>query len=92
MILVSDKIRKDAKKTLEYFKNQGVNIKIISGDNPVTVSKIGKQVGLENYDKYIDMSTIKDCDIDKIVENHTIFGRVSPIQKKLNYRSITKQW
>ena len=82
-VLVSDKIRKDAKKTLEYFKNQGVNIKIISGDNPVTVSKIGKQVGLENYDKYIDMSTIKDCDIDKIVENHTIFGRVSPIQKKL---------
>ncbi|OKZ77927.1 MAG: hypothetical protein BHW01_03625 [Clostridium sp. 27_14] len=82
-VLVSDKIRKDAKKTLEYFKNQGVNIKIISGDNPVTVSKIGKQVGLENYDNYIDMSTIKDCDIDKIVENHTIFGRVSPIQKKL---------
>lgn len=82
-VLVSDKIRKDAKKTLEYFKNQGVNIKIISGDNPVTVSKIGKQVGLENYDKYIDMSTIKDCDIDKIVENHTIFGRVSTIQKKL---------
>lgn len=82
-VLVSDKIRKDAKKTLEYFKNQGVNIKIISGDNPITVSKIGRQVGLENYDKYIDMSTIKDCDINKIVKNHTIFGRVSPIQKKL---------
>lgn len=87
-VLVSDKIRKDAKKTLEYFKNQGVNIKIISGDNPVTVSKIGKQVGLENYDKYIDMSTIKDCDIDKIVENHTIFGRVSPIQKKLIIKAL----
>ena len=87
-VLISDKIRKDAKKTLEYFKNQGVNIKIISGDNPVTVSKIGKQVGLENYDKYIDMSTIKDCDIDKIVENHTIFGRVSPIQKKLIIKAL----
>ena len=82
-VILSDIIRKDAKNTLQYFKNQGVNIKIISGDNPVTVSKIGKQVGLENYDKYIDMSTVKDCDINKIVENHTIFGRVSPIQKKL---------
>ena len=87
-VILSDIIRKDAKNTLQYFKNQGVNIKIISGDNPVTVSKIGKQVGLENYDKYIDMSTVKDCDINKIVENHTIFGRVSPIQKKLIIESL----
>lgn len=89
-ILISDKIRKDAKNTLEYFKKQGVNIKIISGDNPITVSKIGKKIGLENYDKYIDMSTIKDSNINKIVENYTIFGRVSPMQKKLIIEALQK--
>lgn len=82
-ILILDKIRKEAKDTLEYFKKQGVDIKIISGDNPITVSKIAKQVGIKNYGKYIDMSTIKsDKEIKEIVSQYTIFGRVSPTQKK----------
>ncbi len=82
-ILILDKIRKEAKNTLEYFKKQGVDIKIISGDNPITVSKIAKQVGIKNYGKYIDMSTIKsDKEIKEIVSQYTIFGRVSPTQKK----------
>lgn len=83
LVLISDKIRKEAKKTLEYFKKQGVTIKIISGDNPVTVSKIAEKVGVENYNKYIDMSKIKNYEeIKKISTEYTIFGRVSPIQKK----------
>lgn len=82
-VLILDKIRKEAKNTLEYFKKQGVDIKIISGDNPITVSKIAKQVGVKNYDKYIDMSTIKsDKEVKKIASQYTIFGRVSPTQKK----------
>lgn len=83
LVCISDKIRSDASDTLEYFKSQNVDIKIISGDNPVTVSKIGKQVGLNNYDKYIDMSTVSDDEVHDIADKYTIFGRVSPYQKKL---------
>ena len=83
LILVFDTIRKNAKKTLNYFKKQKVDIKIISGDNPITVSQIAKRIGVENYNKYLDMSTIDDsADFNDIVKNYTIFGRVSPIQKK----------
>ena len=82
-VLILDRIRKEAKNTLEYFNKQGVDIKIISGDNPITVSKIAKQVGVKNYDKYIDMSTIKsNKEVKEIASQYTIFGRVSPTQKK----------
>ena len=82
-ILITDVIRKEASKTLEYFKAQGVDIKIISGDNPVTVSKIAKRVGVENADKYIDMSTLKTEDeVKDAACKYSIFGRVSPTQKK----------
>ena len=83
LLLINDKIRKEAKDTLEYFYKQDVNIKIISGDNPITVSKIAKQVGVKNYDKYIDMSKITDKDsMLDIATNYTVFGRVTPTQKK----------
>ncbi|MDD3304452.1 MAG: HAD-IC family P-type ATPase [Clostridia bacterium] len=83
LILISDKVRKEANQTLEYFAKQGVDIKIISGDNPITVSKIAKQVGVKDYENYIDMSTIaNDDEIKNIISKYTIFGRVSPIQKK----------
>ena len=82
-IFIIDKIRKEAKSTLEYFEKQGVDVKIISGDNPITVSKIAKIVGVKKYDKYIDMSTLKqDKDIKEVATKYTIFGRVSPTQKK----------
>lgn len=88
-ILLLDKIRPDASKTLSYFKKQGVDIKIISGDNPITVSKIAKNVGIENYDKYIDMSTVsEDTDLNDIAINYTIFGRVSPTQKQSLIKSL----
>ena len=91
-ILILDKIRKEASETLKYFDSQGVDIKIISGDNPITVSKIAKQVGVKNYDKYIDMSTIKDEEImeKNIANNYTIFGRVSPTQKKCLILALKK--
>lgn len=89
IILIKDKIRKDAKDTLKYFKNQGVTIKIISGDNPITVSKIAKEVGIEDYDKWIDMSKIKDeKEIKEAATKYTIFGRVSPMQKKEIVKSL----
>jgi len=83
-LLIIDKIRKEANNTLKYFKEQGVDIKIISGDNPVTVSKIAKFAGIENYENYIDMSNIKtELEIKQIATKYTIFGRVTPMQKKL---------
>lgn len=82
-LLIQDKIREEAIQTLKYFKQQGVQIKIISGDNPITVSQIAKRVGVINYDKYIDLSTIQtDQALKESVEKYTIFGRVTPLQKK----------
>lgn len=82
-VLLLDKIRKEAKQTLAYFEEQGVAIKIISGDNPITVSQIAKQVNVKDYDKYIDMSTMKDEEaLQQVALEYTIFGRVSPTQKK----------
>ena len=91
LVLILDKIRKEASRTLEYFYKQGVDIKIISGDNPITVSKIAKQVGVKQYDKYIDMSQVKDKDIKKIALKYSIFGRVSPIQKRLLVQALKEK-
>lgn len=83
LVLITDKIRENAKKTLGYFKSQGVNILIISGDNPVTVSQIAKRAGVEEYEKYVDCTTLKSKeDVERAVKKFKIFGRVSPIQKK----------
>ncbi len=83
LILIQDKIRKEAKDTLEYFKKQGVEIKIISGDNPVTISQIAKRVGIDDYDKYCDLSKINTPEeLKEAYLNNTIFGRVKPDQKK----------
>ena len=90
-VLILDKIRKEAKYTLSYFDKQGVDIKIISGDNPVTVSKIAKQVEVKNWDKYIDMSTLNSDEeiFEKDLANKfTVFGRVSPTQKQALVKSL----
>ena len=83
-IILKDNIRKNAKETLEYFKKQDVDIKIISGDNPVTVSNLLKQLEIENYDKYISGDKLPNDfnQLTKIVNNYKIFGRVTPKQKK----------
>lgn len=82
-ILIKDKIRNNAERTLKFFKNQGVNIKVISGDNPITVSKIAERVKLSNADRYIDATTLKsDKDIEFAAKNYTVFGRVTPDQKQ----------
>lgn len=89
LILVRDKIRKGAKETLEYFYKQDVNIKIISGDNPVTVSKIAKRAGVKNSEKYINSEELKTQeDINKAVDKYTIFGRVTPNQKRMIIKAL----
>jgi len=90
-IVIEDNIRKDAEETIKWFNDNGVEIKIISGDNPVTVSEISKRVGVIGADKYISMEGINNEDIPSIVNKYTVFGRVSPDQKKWLVRALRKK-
>ncbi len=81
-VILSDKIRDEAGDTIKYFEEQGVDIKVISGDNPITVSHISRKVGIRNADKYIDATLLKcDNDIADAVNRYSVFGRVTPEQK-----------
>ncbi len=83
LVLIENPIRKEAPQTFQFFKKQGVEIKVISGDNPVAVSKIAKRAKIENADKYIDASTLTtEQDIQHAIEKYTVFGRVTPDQKR----------
>ena len=82
-ILLANPIRKEAKETFTYFKEQGVEVKVISGDNPVTVSEVAKKAGIANAENYVDASTLKTEEaIRKAVLENTVFGRVTPNQKR----------
>ena len=82
-IILENEIRETAKDTFEYFKQQGVAIKVISGDNPVTASRVAIKAGIENATHYVDATTLKtDDNITQAVEKYTVFGRVIPEQKK----------
>ena len=89
-ILIEDIIRKNAKETLDYFKKQGVDIKIISVDNYKTVEKVAKNAGLENV-YGVDASTLNNEEIKEAVKKYNVFGRVTPIQKKLIVNELKKQ-
>lgn len=82
-IMLSNPIREGAKETFEYFKDQGVTIKVISGDNPMTVSEVALQAGIDRADRYVDASILKDeAQIKEAMEQYTVFGRVTPVQKR----------
>lgn len=88
-VLLSNPIRNKAKETFHYFDLQGVSIKVISGDNPETVSKIALKAGIKNAEKYIDATLLKnDIDIEQAIRNYTVFGRVTPRQKQM----LVKAW
>ena len=83
LILLSNKVRKEAPATFSFFAKQGVDIKVISGDNAATVSNISKKAGILNADKYIDATTLNtDKKLRDAATAYTVFGRVSPEQKK----------
>ena len=88
-IVLEDPLRKNAKEMLGYFKKQGIDVKIISGDNPLTVSNIAKKAGLEDYESYIDLSTIStDAEIVNLVDRYSIFARVLPHQKSIIVKAL----
>lgn len=87
---ITDPIRDGAADTLEYLRSQKVGLKIISGDNPITVSNIAAKAGFENYQSYVDCSKISDQELIDLTEKTAIFGRVSPHQKKLIIQTLKK--
>lgn len=85
LVVLSDIIKEDAAETFRFFRKKDVEIKIISGDNPLTVSIVGKRAGLEGAERYVDARELSD-DIGELrqkVKNYTVFGRVSPEKKRL---------
>lgn len=81
-IFISDKIRPEAPATMRFFRDQGVSVKIISGDNPVTVRAVALRAGVTDCDNIIDMSTVdENANMREIAEKYTVFGRVLPDQK-----------
>lgn len=91
LLFIKDKIRKEAKQTLEYFKKQGVAVKIISGDHVHTLSNIAKTLNLDHSDAYIDASKLHDQELEEAASQYSIFGRVSPEQKKKLILALKKQ-
>lgn len=82
LIVISDPLREDAKETIQFFKENDVDVKIISGDHPVTVSALAKQAGIENAHKHIDASTlITPKELEDAIMNYHVIGRASPSQK-----------
>ena len=91
-IVLSNPIRENAESTFTYFKEQGVAIKVISGDNPATVSEVAKRAGIDGAENYVDASTlVSEKDITESVDKYTVFGRVTPKQKQLIVRALQKQ-
>ncbi len=83
VLLLTDVIRPEAPETLAFFDSQGVDLKVISGDDPVTVSAIAKKAGLKNADHYVDATTLSSPqELEKAVNECSVFGRVTPQQKK----------
>ncbi len=91
-ISISDEIRSTAAQTIQYFKDQGVVVNVISGDDPRTVSKIAAQVGVEGADAFVDATTLKTTeDVEEAVAKYHVFGRVKPEQKKQFVVALQKQ-
>ena len=83
LIVIEDTIRPDAIETINYFKESGVEVKVISGDNPLTVSKIAERAGIDNATSYISLDGLTDKEVIRAASKYTVFGRVSPAQKKI---------
>ena len=88
LIILEDHIRENAAKTIAWFKNNGVKVKIISGDNPLTVSEIARRVGVEGTDSFISLDGLNEKQVIAAANKYTVFGRVTPEQKALLIKTI----
>lgn len=91
-ITLSNAVREKAPDTFRYFEKQGVNVKVISGDNPATVSEVARQAKISRAENYVDATSLAtDEDIEKAVQNYTVFGRVTPKQKQKIVKALQGQ-
>ncbi len=91
LILIEDTIRPDAIETIKYFRENDVSVKVISGDNSITVSKISERAGIENASKYISLDGLSDVEVIRAASEYTVFGRVTPAQKKLLIQTMKNE-
>ena len=89
-ITLSDNIRPDAIETIKWFKENDVAVKVISGDNPVTVSEVARRAGISNAAQFISLEGLSDLEVENAANQYTVFGRVTPEQKAILIRSIKK--
>ncbi len=90
LIVLTDNIRPEAIQTIKWFKDNDVQVKVISGDNPVTVSEIAKRAGIENASNWVSLEGLSDKEIASIADRYTVFGRVTPEQKALLVKSMKR--
>ena len=90
VITLSDNIRPDAIETIKWFKQNDVAVKVISGDNPVTVAEVARRAGIPNAAQFISLEGLSDIDVENAANVYTVFGRVTPEQKAILIRSIKK--
>lgn len=88
IISIADNIREDAIETIKWFKENDVQVKVISGDNPITVSEVAKRAGIEHADKFISLEGLNEKEVENVANKYTVFGRVTPEQKAILIRSI----
>ncbi len=88
VISIADNVREDAIETIKWFKENDVAVKVISGDNPVTVSEVAKRAGISNAEKFISLDGLNDREVENVANKYTVFGRVSPEQKAILVRSM----
>lgn len=88
LIVIEDNIRPEAIETIRWFRENEVQVKVISGDDPITVSEISKRAGIKNASNYINLSGLKEAEILNIADKYTVFGRVSPEQKAILVRAL----
>ena len=92
LVLITNPVRKTAPATFKFFADEGVEVKVISGDNPITVSEVAKQAGIRNADRYVDASTLTTEEaIYSAMRNYTVFGRVTPDQKRKFVKALQQQ-
>ncbi len=90
VITLSDNIRPDAIQTIKWFRENDVAVKVISGDNPVTVSEVARRAGIQNAAQFISLEGLSDLEVETAANQYTVFGRVTPEQKAILIRSIKK--
>ncbi len=88
LILLEDNVRQDAIDTIKFFNENSVGVKVISGDNPITVSEVAQRAGIPGADKYISLEGLTDEEVVKVASDYTVFGRVVPHQKKLLIQAL----